>query len=273
MARRDYKAVKRAARTGMKLALLIGTPCALMEAVLNGRLASAIVFSPFASAYATLTPKDAESGALVIDIGAGVTEFVSVRGTACLHSGQITVGCNHLVNDLMLGLGLSIPQSREILHRLGEFGSATWTDDKRTRMTNVAPEGTRERLVPASSIEHIIRLRLEELFTIIRMELEKEKAFPTMGAQIRLAGGGALIPGIEKLASEVFGLPVERAMARDISGPEEVCRMPQFLTPVGLLRWGRIELARSLTPPKPLKQMLRDDWRTILSTVREALHW
>lgn len=28
MARRDYKAVKRAARTGMKLALLIGTPCA-----------------------------------------------------------------------------------------------------------------------------------------------------------------------------------------------------------------------------------------------------
>ncbi|MCK5801613.1 MAG: cell division protein FtsA [Lentisphaeria bacterium] len=249
------------------------TSCALLADILGERPATDIVFSPLAAALATLNPDTARQGVLVIDIGEGVTEYVCQHGPACRHSGQFAVGCANLVNDLMLGLGLSLPQGREILHRLGDFGSAVWKDDGRARMTDVASEGARSRLVPASSIERIIRLRLEEIFLLIRGELEKIDETGSIGAGIRLCGGGALIPGVIDLATEVFGLPVEQARARAISGPEEVCHSPRFITPLGLLRWGQTMLTHDVLPEKPLTEHLRDDIRTMAKVIRDALHW
>ena len=249
------------------------TSCALLANILGEHPATDIIFSPLAAALAILNPETAKQGILVIDIGEGITEYVCQHGPGCRHSGQFAVGCANLVNDLMIGLGFSMPQAREILHSLADFGSAVWKNDGRERMTNVASEGTQSRLVPASSIEQIIRLRLEEIFLLIRGELERTDEISSIAGGIRLCGGGALIPGVADLGVEVFGLPVEQARARSISGPEEVCHSPRFITPIGLLRWGQTILTRDTPPEKPLAKLLRDDLHTMGKVIRDALHW
>src|SRR5690242_8291282 len=52
----------------------------------------AIVFNGLASALALLTPEQKELGALVIDIGAGTTEYIVYGGGIIKHTGVLAVG-------------------------------------------------------------------------------------------------------------------------------------------------------------------------------------
>ena len=90
-----------------------------------------IIFSGICAAYGALTDEDNEKGALVIDIGAGTTEYVLNHDRACLHSGVITVGSNQILNDLTLGLKLPSGKCRAILEN---YGAALSKADGRSRL-------------------------------------------------------------------------------------------------------------------------------------------
>jgi len=226
------------------------------------------------AAFAVLGPEDTDKGAVVIDLGEGVTEYIVVNGTTCQHSGQLTVGCEHIVNDLAIGLKLSMKQARAVLHGLGDIGSAVRTNDRRGRIFEVADGGGRSRRIPVSSIEYIIQLRLTELFDHVRRDLEENNAYGRIGGSVRLCGGGALIPGVEQVAHTVLGLPVEIARARAISGQEEILRSPRFMAPIGMIRWGRAKLDQETVPVrKPLVDQLRDDLGYVCGVLKNAFHW
>jgi cell division protein FtsA len=53
-----------------------------------------------------------------------------------------------------------------------------------------------------------------------------------------LTGGGALLPGIDVLAEQVFGMPVRIGRPDRLAGPDEVTRDPSYATAVGLVRCG-----------------------------------
>ena len=73
------------------------------------------VFSGIASAYGTLTHDEKEQGTLLIDIGAGVCDYILVHEDGVLMSGVLPIGMDNLVNDLALGLDLSQDQARKFL--------------------------------------------------------------------------------------------------------------------------------------------------------------
>lgn len=218
------------------------TTCSMIQDLMGCR-ARDIAFSGVADCFAAFGPEDAELGHLLIDIGAGVTEFVVFQGNGCYDAGQITVGCDHVANDLSVGLHLPQARCKLLVRNLAdERCSVALPSEDRQRLIEIRTGPGSGRRVPSASIEKIMALRLGELFQMIRDQLDRHHALDRIGGGVRLCGGGALIPGVETLARNVFGMPTEIARPRQLCGSPDILNAPHYMTPVGLIRWGRLML-------------------------------
>jgi cell division protein FtsA len=56
--------------------------------------------------------------------------------------------------------------------------------------------------------------------------------------EVVLTGGGALLPNIEPIAEDVFGLPVRIGAANRIGGLTDAMTAPQYATALGLVLFG-----------------------------------
>lgn len=250
----------------------IETNCSMIAEVV-GYPATDVAFSCVAAGLAAFSPEETEKGALLIDIGAGVTEYAVFQGTGCFHSGQVTVGCEHIVNDLALGLRLPAPKCRKILHDLGDFGSAAMDPDGRARLMAVETLPQVTRHIPVSTIEQVIELRVQELMDVILADLRTHDALARIGRGAFLCGGGARVPGIDRLARHVLQMPVSIAKPRLFSGEQDLLDSPEYVAPVGLLRWGKLMLEIGPNTGKSFWDQLWAEAARLLKLVWKSFHW
>ncbi len=200
------------------------------------------VFSGLASALAVLTPEQKDMGAIVIDLGGGTTNYAFFHGAVLRHSGVLTVGGDHVTNDLSNGLKLPMPQAEELKLKLGH----ALQDPASKGAVHSIPRdnGLQPRAINVEHLQRIMHLRLEETLRIVATELAPHGGLVSAGAGVFLCGGGARVPGIEQLAHEIFQLPIGRAHVQNISGPADVLANPEFATAIGLVRYGSMRERR-----------------------------
>lgn len=224
-----------------------------------------IAFSPIPAGLAAFQREEMEQGVLLVDVGAGVTEYALFSGPLCYYAGQIAVGCNHAINDIAIGLTVSFRKARELL-----LGLATTARDEPIRLETAAG---RVRTIPKTTVEQVVELRLQELFELIADELRRAEALPRIGLGVFLAGGGARIPGVVPIARRAFGHTVHLAKPSRVSAAAAVEDLESFLTPMGLLRYGHLVLQIAAPPPTTLVGQLRHDVRRAVDFFRGALEW
>lgn len=194
------------------------------------------VFSGMASALAVLTSDDFEHGTLVINMGAGTTESMLFKDYIAQESSVLAVGCNHIINDLYIGLEVGLSTAKDIL--MNNILPAKKKDGNST----LEIKGTlRTRNLPLTSIEKIVDLRLTETFEIIKDKLKTRNLISNLNNGIVLCGGAILLPQLKDTIKKVFDVPVRIGKPIDISGPEKVLNSPGFITALGLLRYGAHE--------------------------------
>jgi cell division protein FtsA len=200
------------------------------------------VFNGVASAMALLLPEQKELGAVVIDLGAGTTEYAVYSGGIVKHTGVLAVGGDHVSNDL--AYGLKLPLSRAEALKL-EHGSALVDASAKGQTVTIPSEvGLPERSVNLEHLRRIMSLRLEEIFQIIDADLEREGLHDYLRAGVFLCGGGSRTPQIEQLAERVFQLPVQRGHAASLGGMKSALDQPEFATAIGLVRFGSLQVKR-----------------------------
>ena len=195
-----------------------------------------ICFNGLATALAVLTPEQKEMGALVIDLGAGTTEFVVYADNVIRFSGVLAVGGDHVTNDL--AYGLKVPLSRAEKLKL-EHGCALLRAESKGQVINNTSEVG--QVVKSVSVEHLHRVmsvRLEEIFEVIVAELEKARLTNYPRAGIFLTGGGSRVPGIDRLAERIFQMNVTHGHAAGIGGITNALDQPEFCTAIGLVKFG-----------------------------------
>ena len=198
-----------------------------------------IVFNGIASSLALLTSEQKELGALVIDIGGGTTEFVVHYDGVIRHSGVIAVGGDHVSNDL--AYGLKVPLSRAEKLKL-EHGSALITDAAKGQTLTIANElGMPLKTVNVEHLQRIMSLRLEEVFQLIAQDIEQAGLTDYLRAGVLLCGGGSRVPGIVRLAENVFQMTVTPGHASAISGLATALDQPEFAAPIGLVKYGSLK--------------------------------
>jgi cell division protein FtsA len=212
----------------------------LLHCVTRAQLeVSGLVASPYASGLAVLVDDEAEQGATVIDVGAGVTAAAAFSDGALVHIEVLPIGSARATADLAQGIGTTFAAAErmKIAHGavgLGQVGALELVDAPRLGPDGRLEAGERTR----SELVHILRPRFEELFELMEARLSAASAAGRpLPRRIVLTGGGSQLLCLQSLAEDVFRAPVRIARPSNVRGLPDTFRTPAFASAAGLLRY------------------------------------
>lgn len=205
-----------------------------------------LILSSLAAGAVLTSPQDRQNGALVIDIGAGTTDFALYRDGGAFVTGVVPVGGSHLTNDLALGLRVTEGQAEKLKLRYGR--GTILTKDRSEKVWLNGDFAIGDRQFPKHTIETITSARAWEVLEVVRKKLGTAFVPEKCAAGVILTGGTARLPGLTEAAAKVFGVPVH--MGELPGAVDEKLREPAFATVTGLLHYG----AQSRAEPAPPKR-------------------
>ncbi len=209
-----------------------------------------VVFSGYASSLSVLSETEKELGVVLVDIGAGTTDISIYSEGSVAYSSVLPIGARHITNDLAIGLRISLESSEKIkiylsntrkqpkIERLGEtFERETKNMDEMDLSSLGLPEDLR-KVSHKTLTDGIIRPRLNEIFTMIGIEVKRSGFAGHTPAGIVITGGGALTVGIADSAKRTLAMPVRIGLPINIKGLIDEIETPAFATVVGLAVFG-----------------------------------
>jgi len=196
-----------------------------------------MVFSGLASAEAVLTPTEKELGCVLIDIGGGTTSVAAYIDGSIAYSGVIPIGAKNVTNDLAIGLRVSLETAEKIKLALSEKKPR---DQEESDELDLAKLNITEikKISKKTLIEGIIRPRLNEIFSMVKIELEREGIVNRIPSGAIVTGGGAETAGVIDSAKRVLSVPVRIGLPKGVGGLIDDVITPSFSTCVGLLLYG-----------------------------------
>ena len=193
-----------------------------------------IVFSPVAAAQVVLNREAKNEGALLIDIGGGTTDYICFVDGVVVASGCVAIGGDHITNDIALVLNIPLARAEKLKV---SHGSASL---KNIEKCKIAIEGEAGKTVEQELLNQIMNARATELLSVVAEPLQEEGLLPKLGKGIFLTGGSSLMNGLDEVASDLFGVPVQKSGSASMSGPSALFENPQYATPVGLIRYAQL---------------------------------
>ena len=192
-----------------------------------------MVFSPMAAAEGVLAGEEREAGVLLIDFGAGVTDYLLEFNRGVLASGQLQVGFLHVVNDLALGLELPTDLCAKML----TDGTIANAIRDRKEFLDIPAGYGKVRRIPLASFETIIELRVREILEIVRSGIDPEVLSLISGGTV-VTGGGALFEPIPRIVRDFFRGTVRVGRPSDTVGVVTELANPRYSAV-----WGALKIA------------------------------
>ena len=197
--------------------------------------ASGLVFEPLASSAATLLEEERQVGVVLLDIGGGTTDVAVFSNGSAIYTSTIPVGGGILTNDISLGLKTTSPEAEQIKRT---YGSGTKPNEAECIFPVKTLDGRATRDVSSMQLRDIVVPRVLETFSMAKNKIIENVPRDLILGEVVLTGGGALLPGIEPMAEEVFGLPVRVGLPNAIGGLTDALKQPQYATAIGLVIFG-----------------------------------
>lgn len=206
------------------------------------------VFSGYASSLSVLNDTEKELGVVLVDIGAGTTDITIFTEGSASYSSVLAIGARHVTNDLAIGLRISLESAEKIklflsqnqnkkLLRTDEEGKEAKPSDE-IDLSSLNLQEEISKVSQKTLVEGIIRPRLNEIFTMIGMEIKKSGFGGQTPAGIVITGGGAWTVGIKDSARRVLAMPVRVGTPTNVKGIIDEVQHPAFSTVIGLTMYG-----------------------------------
>lgn len=190
------------------------------------------IFSGTCSDMGILSKDEKERGVLLIDFGAGTTEYMIEYKEGMITGGILPIGFNHLLNDLSIGLELPF----EYCQKLANTGKLESLITGNTEYLEYPNNRGSVRKIPVSSFETIMELRLRELFGLINDAIKKEDILQNLGAGGVLTGGGSLLSLSHNIFQETFQCTARIGQPHNVIGASGEISSPRYSTVYGALR-------------------------------------
>lgn len=208
--------------------------------------------SAYATAQAVLNRSQKQLGAVVINLGGGVSDYIAYEGGAVVHTGVLGVGGDHLTNDIVSGL--KIPYAKAEALKKTEGSVILDPTEAEAAVKLPGSYNFEERTIWRASLNTIMQARQAEIFEIILEDLENAPFWQDFAGTIYITGGASQVKGLVELASQIFPCPVELAHQSPFDGDQTYGRRPDLSTVLGLLQYARkVEL--EVPPPKGIARV------------------
>jgi cell division protein FtsA len=230
------------------------------------------VLNPLASGEVVLNETERQMGTVVCDVGGGTTDMAIYVDGDVWHTAVLSIGGNHITSDIAQVLHLPNSQAEEI--KL-QHGHANPDEIDPAQYFNVRPFGEDDVVqVGHKELVQIIYARVEEIFGMVVQEIKRSGYDGLLPAGMVLTGGTSALPGIQKVASRVLGVPVRIAQPDRLIGMTDRLESPAFSTSVGLLRWAT--LMNEVVPQggKRRRESLQGssrDWESVRNWLKRLL--
>jgi cell division protein FtsA len=193
-----------------------------------------LVLEPLASAEAILNDEEKDKGVVVADIGGGTTDIAVFKDNTIFHTAVLPVAGYQITRDISIGLGLSFELAEEMKKKYGNVAPVYKDTSESDKL--LAANGHN---ISYGDLSEIIRVRVEELISLIMMELPQSESTRFVPSGLVLTGGSANLPGIAELGQELTSLPVRVGVPFSFYGVSDSLLNPAYATSVGLLLWKR----------------------------------
>jgi cell division protein FtsA len=193
-----------------------------------------LVFEPLASSAATLLPEEKFVGVLLLDIGGGTTDVAVYSGGGAIYTSTIPVGGNTLTNDIAIGLKTTLGEAEHVKRTI----ASAMHDENATEFTVKALDGRTSQPLARAQLRAIVAPRLLEIFRMAKAQLAARLPRDVILAEVVITGGGAHLAGIERAASDFFGLPARIGVPTSVGGLTDAVKQPEYATAVGLVLFG-----------------------------------
>lgn len=208
------------------------------------------VFNGYASSLSVLSETERELGVVLVDIGAGTTDISIYTEGSVSYSSVLAIGARHITNDLAIGLRISLESAekiklflsqqanRRVLRPEDEEGART---AKASDEIDLSPLNLPEEVRKVSYktlVDGIIRPRMNEIFTMVGIEIKKSGYGSQTPAGVVITGGGAQTVGIKDAAKRMLAMPVRVGTPMDMKGIIDEIQNPAYAAVVGLLIYG-----------------------------------
>lgn len=213
----------------------------------------AMVFSGYSSSLAVLSETEKELGVVLVDIGAGTTDISIYIDGSVAYSSVLPIGARHITNDLAIGLRISLESAEKVklflsrpvkkIITYNEDGDDGPRERKPADEVDLASLGLPEQLNKVSQktlVDGIIRPRLNEIFTMVGLEIKKSGFGGQTPSGLVVTGGGARTVGAVEAAKRMLAMPVRIGEPQNIKGIIDEIQDTPFAAVVGLSIYGAL---------------------------------
>ncbi len=190
-------------------------PVRTLEKAINaaGLQVDEFLFSPVPAALATLTDDERRLGAVVIDIGYGLTSYAALHGDRVVAAGCFPIGSDKINDDLVHRFQTTAAGAERAKVEAGTMLVGDIGEDETIAIPAIHGRGN--QVVSRLEMSKIMRIRMQETLELVASDVLRQVAEDVSFTSIVVCGGGAHVEGLAALAEEVFA---KRARLGEIEG-------------------------------------------------------
>lgn len=195
---------------------------------------SQIVPSGILSGMSVLNKEEKELGCCLLDIGASTTDIVVYENGFIRHLCSFPIGGEHITRDIarVLKISRNLAEDIKINHGGCSYTSSTQKFGEGIIITDhrgVTVSISRKLLVD------VITERVKEIFELTKSTLSKQKIYDIISSGIVVTGGVSLLPHIDDLARQYFGIPIRVGIPNYSGDFVDMVSNPKYATSLGAL--------------------------------------
>jgi cell division protein FtsA len=207
-----------------------------------------LVLEQLAGAEAVLTQDEREMGVLLMDLGAGTTDYAVFLEGNVVHTNVLPVGAGHFTSDISVVLRTPMADAERIKRRYGCALGSLVTDDDPIEVPTVG--GRAPKILSRHELTNIIEPRAAEIARLVYTDIEKAGLEKEIRSGVVLVGGGAEMDGMLEMVEQVFDQQARKGVPRGLGGLSDTVSGPEWAAAAGLLLWGFRHRPRTRKPAR-----------------------
>lgn len=207
-----------------------------------------LVLEQLAAAESVLTQDEREMGVLLMDLGAGTTDYAVFLEGNVVHTNVLPVGAGHFTSDISVVLRTPMDDAERIKKRYGCALASLVTQDDPIEVPTVG--GRAPKILTKQELTGILEPRAAEIAKLVYRDLEKVGLEKEIRSGVVLVGGGAEMEGMVEMVEQVFDQQARKGVPRGLGGLADTVNTPECAAATGLLLWGFRHQAKVRRSPR-----------------------
>ncbi|GMA61829.1 cell division protein FtsA [Alicyclobacillus fastidiosus] len=210
-----------------------------------------LVLMPMAASHIALSIDERKLGVALVDIGAGATTVTVFDNGVLMGTSIIPMGGDYVTHDIAIGLRTSTTSAEQVKLRHACAVASQASENETFQVPRMGSNKDTE--YTQYDLATIVEPRMQEIFALVRKEVEKMGYADDLPAGYVLHGGVLSTPGAAELAGEELQAPVRIAIPEFLG-----VRDPSFVNGVGTIAYAaRTGLRSTPTDQAPAMRQVK----------------